>query len=140
MCSSIRPRGQPVSKVKYFCIHNIPSNLWIRNILYCNSATDDWRCDQYRWVHNGVTRLPRAKPLVRKFYFSIDTPDESSNNFTRHAYMLPDSDDKVYFVVGALCVCVCVYVRVCVCVGRETDKLRHNAKMTARCHGYLHSS
>ena len=29
--------------------------------------------------------------------------------------MLPDSDDKVYFVVGALCVCVCVYVRVCVC-------------------------
>ena len=74
--------------------------------IFFSCTADDWRCDQYRWVHNGVTRLPRKHPVVRKFYFSIDTPEGSTNDFTRHAYMLQDSDDKVHPV----CVCVvCVW-------------------------------
>ena len=60
----------------------------------------------------GVTRLPRSSPRVKKYYFSIDTPEGSSNDFTRHAYMLVDSDHKVNFVGLSVCVRVCV----CVCV------------------------
>ena len=59
---------------------------------------DDWGCDQYRWYNNGITKLPRAKPLVRKYYFSIDTSKKRSNNFTRHAYKLIDSDNMVRVV------------------------------------------
>ena len=81
--------------------------------LVLNFAVDDWRCDQNGWVHNGVTRLPRSSPLVKKYYFSIDTPEGSSNDFTRHAYILVDSDHKINFVGLSVCVCACV----CVCGG-----------------------
>lgn len=58
------------------------------------NATDDWKCDQYRWIHNGVARLPKNNPLILKYYFIIDTPKGSSDEFRRHAYKLLGSDGK----------------------------------------------
>lgn len=49
---------------------------------------DDWKCDQYRWVNQGVTKLPRAKPVLRKMYFSLDSPEGPSQEFQRYAYQL----------------------------------------------------
>lgn len=49
---------------------------------------DDWRCDQYRWINRGVHKLPSNSPLVKKFYFIIDTPQGPSTLFKRHAYQL----------------------------------------------------
>jgi len=49
---------------------------------------DDWRCDQYRWVNQGVTKLPRKDPKIRKLYFDSDTPNDPSKDFQRHAYQL----------------------------------------------------
>ena len=52
--------------------------------------TEDWRCDQYRWDNQGVARLPRKNPKVRKLYFNADTPTGSTKEFQRHAYQLLD--------------------------------------------------
>ena len=52
--------------------------------------TKDWRCDQYRWDNQGVARLPRKNPKVRKLYFNADTPTGSTKEFQRHAYQLLD--------------------------------------------------
>ena len=54
----------------------------------CSSLTDDWRCDQYRWANQGVRRLPKREPQVKKSYFHIDTPKRPSSNFVKHAYQL----------------------------------------------------
>ena len=49
---------------------------------------EDWRCDQHRWVNQGVTKLPRKAPKLRKMYFVADTHTGKTNNFQRHAYQL----------------------------------------------------
>ena len=49
---------------------------------------DDWHCDQYRWINRGVHKLPSNSPLVKKFYFIIDTPRGPSTLFKRHAYQI----------------------------------------------------
>ncbi|SMN01977.1 hypothetical protein SPONN_284 [uncultured Candidatus Thioglobus sp.] len=56
------------------------------HIMTTFSSTEDWRCDQYRWVNQGVTKLPRRDPVMRKFYFSLDTPDGVSKDFQRYSY------------------------------------------------------
>ena len=50
--------------------------------------TEDWRCDQYRLDNQGVARLPRKNPKVRKLYFNADTPTGSSKEFQRRTYQL----------------------------------------------------
>ena len=42
-------------------------------------------------MNQGVTKLPRAKPDIRKMYFSLDTPKGPSNEFQRYAYQLINS-------------------------------------------------
>ena len=61
---------------------------------------DDWRCDQYRWVNQGVTKLPRKDPKIRKLYFDSDTPNGPSKDFQRHAYQL--LSDKTLTVIHYL--------------------------------------
>ena len=58
---------------------------------------EDWRCDQYRWSKQGVRRLPRKDPHVKKSYFHVDTPNGSSREFVKHAYQLlpPNSGNVV---------------------------------------------
>lgn len=51
---------------------------------------DDWRCDQFRWVNQGVTKLPRKGPKLKKLYFDTDTPNGPSKEFQRHGYQLLD--------------------------------------------------
>ena len=50
--------------------------------------TDDWKCDQYRWVNQGVTKLPHKDPIIRKLYFSLDTPNGPCSEFKRYGYQL----------------------------------------------------
>ena len=50
--------------------------------------TDDWKSDQYRWVNQGVRKLPKKSPKVKKTYFQVDTPKGASSEFCRHAYEL----------------------------------------------------
>ena len=35
-----------------------------------------------------MTKLPRKEPLVKKFYFDLDTPNGPSKEFQRHGYQL----------------------------------------------------
>ena len=49
---------------------------------------DDWRCDQYRWINQGVAKLPRRDPCLKKMYFDVDTPNGSSKEFQKHCYQL----------------------------------------------------
>ena len=53
---------------------------------------NDWRCDQYRWVNGGVTKLPRHQPVLKKHYFYADTREGKTKEFQRHAYQLIDND------------------------------------------------
>ncbi len=57
-------------------------------ILYNFFSSDDWRCDQYRWRNQGVTKLPRGDPVIRKMYFVADTNNGISKDFQRNAYQL----------------------------------------------------
>lgn len=54
---------------------------------------EDWRADQYRWINQAVTLLPRKQPRLRKLYFSLDTPKGVSKEFQRHAYQLVGRKD-----------------------------------------------
>ena len=56
-------------------------------------VVDDWRADQYRWVNQGVTQLPRRQPQLRKHYFAMDTPKGVSKEFQKHAYQLIGKKD-----------------------------------------------
>ena len=42
----------------------------------------------YRWKSQGVVKLPRNNPLVKRMYFNVDTPHGQSKNFQRNAYQL----------------------------------------------------
>ena len=55
-------------------------------------TTDDWRCDQYRWINQGVHNLPKKDPIVQKSYFQISTPHGPSRDFLRHSYQLIPSN------------------------------------------------
>lgn len=66
--------------------------------IYC--STDDWKCDQYRWVNQGVTKLPRKDPKIKKLYFHADTPKGPSKDFQKHAYQL--LSDKTLTVIHYL--------------------------------------
>ena len=54
---------------------------------------DDWRCDQYRWSNQGVAKLPRKDPKLKKHYFHADTPKGIIKDFQRHAYQLMDNEN-----------------------------------------------
>ena len=73
-------RTQMLSFLTYECITN-------NHKLF---PVDDWRCDQFRWVNQGVTKLPRKGPKLKKLYFDTDTPNGPSKEFQRHGYQLLD--------------------------------------------------
>ena len=52
------------------------------------NISDDWHCDQYRWINQGVTKLPRSEPELKKYYYSISTPNGASKDFQKHGYQL----------------------------------------------------
>lgn len=52
---------------------------------------EDWRCDQHRWINQGVKMLPQKNPCVRKSCFIVDTPNGPSKDFGKHAYQLISS-------------------------------------------------
>ena len=55
---------------------------------------DDWRCDQYRWTNQGVTKLPRKpQPKIKKHYFHASTPEGISKDFQKHAYQLLNNEN-----------------------------------------------
>ena len=49
-----------------------------------------WCCDKYWWHNQGVRRLPKKAPRIKKSYFQLDTPKGASASFTKHAYQLMD--------------------------------------------------
>ena len=62
-------------------------------------VTDDWRCDQNRWVNQGVRRLPRKKPHIKKMYFQLNTQDGVTADFVKHAYeLLPPSNSTTVLI------------------------------------------
>ena len=61
-------------------------------------CVEDWKCDQYRWVNQAVTALPRNGPKVTKSYYSVDTPNGRSLGFQRHVFKLLDSAKNLVLV------------------------------------------
>ena len=57
--------------------------------------TDDWRCDQYRWVDQGMKHLPKKMPRVKKSYIHIDSVHGPSADFRRHTYELNPPNNLV---------------------------------------------
>ena len=85
-CASLAYPGSCMRSRASLCqVSKVPSSMKSRYAILC---TDNWRCDQYRWVNQGVKRLPKKHPKVKKSYFHIDTPKGISNDFSRHAYEL----------------------------------------------------
>ena len=96
-----------------------------------NLCAGDWRCDQYRWHNEGVTKLPRNNPKFKKLYFSIDTGGTTSKNFQRHGYQLLNSSSPtlIHYLGDE---------NVAVSFPHGNDK--HSAKpFTRTCPSYLHS-
>ena len=67
--------------------------------VYFNIVTDDWRCDQYRWINHGVRQLPKKEPRIKKSYFQLSTPRGASAEFSRHAYqLLPPTNNNAVLI------------------------------------------
>ena len=77
--------------------HSYPGCYLIKGFscTYLSCFIDDWRCDQYRWVNQGVHKLPKRNPQVLKSYFQIATPQGASPEFVRHSYELIPSNGLV---------------------------------------------
>ena len=54
---------------------------------------DDWRCDQLRWSNQGVQKLPRRDPTIKKSYFFISSSSGPSKLFMKHAFELLAPND-----------------------------------------------
>ena len=59
-------------------IHN--PTIKVCTLSICIIISDDWRCDQYRWFQNGCKSLPKQDPKVKKYYFNMLQPNNSSSN------------------------------------------------------------
>lgn len=59
---------------------------------------EDWRCDQHRWINQGVRKIPRKDPVLKKSYFQMLTNKGPSADFSRHSYELMDKADSVVLV------------------------------------------
>ena len=68
------------------CILIVYSSAFLLLNIYFH--VDDWRCDQYRWQNQGVTKLPGGDPVIRKMYFVADTTEGIAKDFQRNAYQL----------------------------------------------------
>lgn len=67
---------------------------------------EDWRCDQIKWVNQGVQKLPRTLPTVKKTYFHVATESGSSNSFVKHCYqrLSPDNIVVIHYLGDDTCV------------------------------------
>jgi len=50
--------------------------------------SDNWKCDQYRWLNYGSREIPKRDPLVKKLFFIGKNPDGKTSKFQRHVYTL----------------------------------------------------
>jgi len=50
--------------------------------------SDNWKCDQYRWLNYGSKEIPKRDPLVKKLFFIGKNPDGKTSKFQRHVYTL----------------------------------------------------
>ena len=65
----------------------------ISSIDYIVLCIDDWRCDQLRWSNQGVQKLPRKDPTIKKSYFFISSSSGPSKLFMKHAFELLAPND-----------------------------------------------
>ena len=78
---------------------NAPKLISVQKEMLIIFVTDDWRCDQNRWVNQGVRRLPRKKPHIKKMYFQLSTQDGVTADFVKHAYeLLPPSNSATALI------------------------------------------
>ena len=65
----------------------------ISSIDYIVLCIDDWQCDQLRWSNQGVQKLPRKDPTIKKSYFFISSSSGTSKLFMKHAFELLAPND-----------------------------------------------
>jgi hypothetical protein len=57
-------------------------------------STNDWRADGHRWENNGISKLPRSRPVISKTYFYLKIDSGVTKAFIKSVYMLyPHSDN-----------------------------------------------
>ena len=49
--------------------------------------TDDWQCDQCRWVNNAK-KTTHEEPVTKTTNVIVDTPNGPCHEFTKHSYKL----------------------------------------------------
>jgi len=54
----------------------------------CFLILENYKCDQYRWIHSGPKEIPRKNPLVKKQYFVGKLPKGKTQAFQKHSYVL----------------------------------------------------
>ena len=57
-------------------------------ILFIFFFTDNYKCDQYRWLNSGPKSIPRKNPLVKKQYYIGMLPGGKTSAFQKHTYVL----------------------------------------------------
>ena len=84
--------GTITTYINLICIYSSSYvNAVCQRMLISDFFLEDWRCDQHRWINQGVKMLPKSNPRLRKSYFVVDTLNGPSKDFGKHAYQLISS-------------------------------------------------
>ena len=59
----------------------------------------DWRADGYRWRQNGMSGLPKSKPLLTKIHFDVCTADGPRKSFRKFVYRKEEELKPGYVLV-----------------------------------------
>ncbi len=70
----------------YDFLYNYNCGSYIYN--HITQFLDGWRCDQYRWTNQGVTKLPRGKCVIWEMYFVADIENGINKEFQMNAFQL----------------------------------------------------
>jgi hypothetical protein len=55
----------------------------------------DWRADGYRWRQIGVSRIPKAEPVMKKLHFQIQKEKRCHKDFRKFVYCLTEEANYV---------------------------------------------
>ena len=70
------------------CIRPKGGQVFVFSAVSNPSRKNDWRVDQYFWVNNGVTKLPRTSPVLKKIYIGKIKKSLTRNSNVMHTNYL----------------------------------------------------
>nr|XP_033773412.1 tyrosine--tRNA ligase, mitochondrial isoform X1 [Geotrypetes seraphini]XP_033773422.1 tyrosine--tRNA ligase, mitochondrial isoform X1 [Geotrypetes seraphini]XP_033773431.1 tyrosine--tRNA ligase, mitochondrial isoform X1 [Geotrypetes seraphini]XP_033773440.1 tyrosine--tRNA ligase, mitochondrial isoform X1 [Geotrypetes seraphini]XP_033773444.1 tyrosine--tRNA ligase, mitochondrial isoform X1 [Geotrypetes seraphini]XP_033773450.1 tyrosine--tRNA ligase, mitochondrial isoform X1 [Geotrypetes sera len=91
-------RNPDLSKaIKIPPVNPRPGQVFLFSYAECADKKEDWRADQYLWIHQGVRRWPKKNPKLLKMYHQVKS-ENGAGNFFRYSYRLLKVDSTLVLI------------------------------------------